>query len=254
MANERLRDALLRTGITTTVLADTLGVNPKTAERWVTTDRPPYPRHRHAITRLVQESESYLWPNAIAPERTTQISESEVIHLYPRRSTVPGELWSRLLDQATEQISILAYAGLFFPEREPKLAKMLAAKAANGCGVEILLGDPESHAVALRGSEEDVGDAMAAKIRNVLPFYRRLEGVEGVGIRYHETALYNSIYRFDDEMLVNTHAYGSTAAFNPVLHLRRLPNGELFEFYAETFGRVWDTGRSIWSATGEHGG
>jgi hypothetical protein len=31
-------------------------------------------------------------------------------------------------------------------------------------------------------------------------------------IRLHDTPLYNSIYRFDDELLVNTHVYGLLAA------------------------------------------
>lgn len=248
MANERLRDALLKGGITTALLAERLGVNPKTAERWITLDRPPYRRHRHAIAAMVRESESYLWPSALSPEGAARVNESEVVHMYARRSTVPGELWGRLLERACKRISVLAYAGLFFPEREPKLAKILTAKAAAGCQVEILLGDPKCDAVALRGAEEGVGDAMAAKIRNVLPFYQPLRDTEGVQVRFHETALYNSIYRFDDEMLVNTHTYGFTAAFAPVLHLRQLSGGELFDMYAESFERVWSTGRPVWES------
>lgn len=36
MANERLREAILNAGLTPYELADKLGVNPKTVERWVT--------------------------------------------------------------------------------------------------------------------------------------------------------------------------------------------------------------------------
>ena len=35
MANERLRTALLQRGVTPTDLADTVGVDPKTIERWI---------------------------------------------------------------------------------------------------------------------------------------------------------------------------------------------------------------------------
>ena len=43
-------------------------------------------------------------------------------------------------------------------------------------------------------------------------------GVRGVEIRQHETVLDNSLCRFDDEMLVNTHIVGSPAPHDPVLH------------------------------------
>lgn len=248
MPNERLRDAMLKNGLAPSDVAARLGVNPKSVERWITLDRPPYPRHRHALAALLRESESYLWPSALPPERAVRVAQSEVVHMYPRRSAVPSDLWGRLLDQASERISILVYAGLFFPEQDPKLPKVFKKKAAARCRVEILLGDPDCDAVALRGAEERVGDAMAAKIRNVLALYDELRGVEGVQLRFHDTALYNSIYRFDDEMLVNTHVYGVTAPHAPVLHLRRLSGGDLFDTYANSFDRVWSTSRAIWSS------
>jgi hypothetical protein len=36
--------------------------------------------------------------------------------------------------------------------------------------------------------------------------------VEGVEFRLHRTVLYNSIYRADDQVLVNTHVFGLAAA------------------------------------------
>jgi hypothetical protein len=49
----------------------------------------------------------------------------------------------------------------------------------------------------------------------------------------------NSIYRFDDDMFVDTHVYGSIAAHAPVLHLRRLSDGDLGT-YAESFDVIWN--------------
>ena len=65
MANERLRDALLRNGLTPDQVARAVDVDPKTVERWITKGRAPYPKHRHAIAAMVKESENYLWPAAI---------------------------------------------------------------------------------------------------------------------------------------------------------------------------------------------
>lgn len=250
MANERLRDAMLRAGLTPFALGEKLDVSPKTVERWITLGRLPYPRHRHAIATLLQERESYLWPDALPPDRAAKLAESEVVHIYSRRAVVPGDLWHRLVEQAEQQIGILVISGLFLPEQVPTLIKSLKAKALAGVQVRILLGDPQSESVAVRGAEEGIGEAMASKVRNALSFYEPLRGIDSVGAKFHSTTLYNSIYRFDEEMLVNTHVYGFPAAHAPVLHLRRLSGGDLFDTYADSFDRVWSSGRPIWHIAG----
>ncbi|MFI5491347.1 hypothetical protein [Actinoplanes sp. NPDC051859] len=166
--------------------------------------------------------------------------------VFPRRAAVPLDLWGRLAEQAVSEIGILVFSGLFLPEQVPQLVRLLKEKAHEGVNIRILLGDPDSEAVSNRGAEEGIGESMASKIRNVLAFYRPLQGVAGVNVKFHSTTLYNSIYRFDGEMLVNTHAYGFPAAHAPVLHLRRLSSGELFDTYADSFDRVWSSGKPVW--------
>ena len=56
-------------------------------------------------------------------------------------------------------------------------------------------------------------------------------------IHLHDTTLYNSIYRFDDDMLVNAHLYATIAYAAPVFHLRQLAAGELFTNYMQSFER-----------------
>jgi hypothetical protein len=98
---------------------------------------------------------------------------------------------------------------------------LLARKAAEGVSVRFLLGDPDSPHGDTRGQDEGIDAAMAAKICNVLVLYCALRQIEGVQFRVHSTVLYNSIYRADDELLVNPHVYGVAAAQAPVVHLRR---------------------------------
>jgi hypothetical protein len=57
--------------------------------------------------------------------------------------------------------------------------------------------------------------------------------------------LYNSIYRTDEELLVNAHVWGVNAYLAPVLHLRRLAGGSLFDTYTGSFEAVWATSRPI---------
>ena len=80
---------------------------------------------------------------------------------------------------------------------------------------------------------------MAAKIRNALPLYRHLDAVENIEIRLHRTVLYNSIYRADDQLLVNQHSYGIPAAQAPVFRLCDTDGGEMTALYLDSFERVW---------------
>ena len=57
--------------------------------------------------------------------------------------------------------------------------------------------------------------------------------------------LYASLFRFDESMMVNTHTYGAYAARSPVLHLRRVPGGQLFDYYDRAYERVWAAGDDV---------
>jgi transcriptional regulator with XRE-family HTH domain len=247
MANDRVRDALLRNGLSPDDAADRLGVDRKTIERWITTGRTPYRKHRHELAALLHESEGYLWPAALDSSRRAEVARSEVIEIYPHRADSPIELWSRLFSDVNGELDVLVYAGLFLPEQEPKFVRRLAKKADSGLKIRMLLGDPESPVVAQRGTEERIGDSLAYRIRNALHHFEALDDTEGIEIRLHATTLYNSLFRFDDELLVTSHVYGLPGAHAPLLHLRRLAEGDLFSTYAESFERVWSVARPAWT-------
>jgi transcriptional regulator with XRE-family HTH domain len=248
MSNERLRDAILSAGESATSVGERIGVDAKTVERWITKGRTPYARHRVRVAELVGQRESYLWPGAVSQERADRASRSELVELYPRRALItPGE-YERLLSDATAFIDILVYAALFLPEQNPHLIELLRAKGASGARVRVLLGDPASPAVQVRGSEEGIDDAVATKVRNTIALVRKpLAKARGVNVRLHGTTLYTSIYRGDDEMVANPHVYGLPAAQSPALRLRRLSAGGLFDTYAAMYDRVWEKAKPAWS-------
>jgi len=239
MPNERLRAALLERGLTPAALGEEIGVDQKTVERWMS-GRTPYRRHRYAVASRLQLDEAYLWPGALSREQVAAASDSEVLAIYAHRSDVPRDAWERMFASAEREIGVLAYAGLFLAE-DAAAKKVLAERARAGVRVRMLMGDPDSEPVAERGADEGVDDAMAAKIRNALVLYRSLRGTEGVEFRFHRTILYNSIYVADDQLMVNTHVYGLTAALAPVWHLRKVAGGEIAGTYLDSFERVWDT-------------
>jgi hypothetical protein len=84
---------------------------------------------------------------------------------------------------------------------------LIGSKARTGTVVRIILGDADSAYVDQRGNDEGIHDAMAAKIRNAILLYRPLLAAD-VEIRLHSTVLYNSLYRSDDEMLINRKSSG----------------------------------------------
>jgi hypothetical protein len=81
---------------------------------------------------------------------------------------------------------------------------------------------------------------MAERVRIALSYLAPAMDAPGVEFRLHDTTLYNSIFRSDGTMLVNTHAYGSGAGGNPVLHLQRVAGGRVFDTYQQSFERVWE--------------
>lgn len=238
MANEVLRDAIHRSDLTVDSLAQKIKVDPKTVARWISSGQKPYRKHMHEVAKVVQVPVNQLWPDGLSAEQQSAVSESEVIATYPRRSLLPSDSWSRLFEKATNHIDILAYVALFLPEQDPTLIPAIKEKARSGTKIRVLLGDPDCAAMAMRGAEEGIGDAIAAKLRNVMSFYRQLAGIENVYIGFHETTLYNSIYRYDDEMLVSMHALGLPGAHAPLMHIRRLAGGQWFYLYAGIFDRV----------------
>ncbi|MGK5520753.1 XRE family transcriptional regulator [Micromonospora sp. URMC 107] len=241
--NERLRTVMVRRGIRVEDLADECGVDPKTVERWISLGRVPHRRHRWSAARRLGAEEAYLWPEVVASAngRRGEASRAELIEVYPDRASVPRELWLRLLSEAQERIDVLVFSGTFFAQTQPRVARMLADRLSVGVQVRLCFGDPSSDAVAVRDREEQLGGTLGAKIRAALTYYRELAGVDGCEIRLHPTTLYNSLFRYDDEVLVNPHAYGEAASANPTFHFRRLDGGGLFEHYVNSFDRVWAT-------------
>ncbi|MEU8071457.1 DUF5919 domain-containing protein [Micromonospora sp. NPDC049151] len=241
MANKRLRDALERSRISLAELALFTECDVKTVSRWLG-GRVPHPRTRFKIAKRLKEDEEYLWPGARRAADDTSNSAG-MVQFYPTRGAVPHNLWDRLLDEATDDVDILVYVGMFLTEK-PDLLDRLRGKANAGARIRILLGDRDSSAVKQRSIEEGIGrETISAKIDHANAFFRPLRGVAGVEVRSHSTVLYNSIYRFDREMIVNPHVYGKTAPMAPAMHLRKTATYGLFDTYAASFEAVWESSR-----------
>ncbi|WP_157224056.1 XRE family transcriptional regulator [Nocardia paucivorans] len=164
-----------------------------------------------------------------------------MVQIWPTRLEVPHDVWRALMRQVTNRIDVLVYAGGFLVE-SLDFVDVVRTKAAAGVVIRILLGESDSPEVIARSREEGL-PSLPQRCRSTLEYLWETTSSPMVDIRTHRTPLYNSIYRFDDSMLVNTHSYGTYAARSPVQHLQRVPGGHLFGYYTESFEAVWATGR-----------
>jgi phosphatidylserine/phosphatidylglycerophosphate/cardiolipin synthase-like enzyme len=243
MPNERLRTTLANSDHDARSLADELGLDHKSVQRWITKDVTPRRSTANRAGKILGVSPAWLWPELEAERQSA--SEAEMVTLYPHRSDVPRHLWLDLLTAATQRVWLYANASLFLPEENPESIDLIRQKAENGTQVRILMADPDSPQCVTRGIEERLFEAIPARVRMALSYYAPLAGVPGVEFMLQKETLYNSIFVYDDDMLINQHAYGMYGYMAPVLHLRRIERGDFFDMYIQSFERVWEVSAPI---------
>lgn len=72
-----------------------------------------------------------------------------------------------------------------FARGQPGRISIIKHKAERGVAVRILMGDPDSEPMRLRGREERLFDAIPSRIRMALAYYRPLVDTPGVQFRLH---------------------------------------------------------------------
>ncbi|WDZ91385.1 helix-turn-helix transcriptional regulator [Nocardiopsis sp. HUAS JQ3] len=241
--NERLRICLERSGHTMASLALHVGTDPKTVARWVSTGRVPHRRNAHAVARVLGADVRELWP--ALERRARRATDTDLVAVHRQRPDVSAEQWRSMFAAAERTIDILVYAALFLHEQIPGWNDLLKARAEDGVHVRVLIGDPDCEAVRVRGGEERFGHGIQSRCHLAAMHYRPLAAVPGVSVRVHSTTLYNSLYRADDHMYVNTHMYGVNAYGNPLLRLKRTAPQGLFDAYAASMDAVWCTARPL---------
>lgn len=234
--NQRLYDAIRQCGWTSTDLAVKLGVDPKTVERWITSGRRPHRESRTAVAEFLGVPAALLWPDAMTPPSGL----GDLVGVYRTRTELSPATVRSLLDGAHEHIDVLAFAALWLWDSVPAFAETIAAKAADGVEVRVCLGDPDSPAVRIRGEEEGIGDRMAARCRLALDYAKPIAEVDPSAVRCSDLTLYTSLFRFDDDVLVNMHLWGNPACESPVLHSRASHDRGLGANALRSFERVWN--------------
>jgi len=222
-------------------IAEKVGTDPKTVGRWITTGRLPRPGVRHKLAQLLGVPEAVLWPDAPGVAYGT----SELVGICTNRRELPPATVSSLLDAAEHQVDVLAYAALWLWDTVPAFADHVELKIAHGAAVRICLGDPDSEAVLLRGREEGVDGDLAGRCRLAARYAQQIQRVDPDAVRLSGATLYASIFRFDDELLVNTHLYGNPAGESPVYHFHRDSDHAIAAGAIRSFERVWQAAQPL---------
>lgn len=244
MANERLRAAMDRASLSIESAAREARVDPKTVQRWLS-GRVPHPRHRWALAERVDEDEEFLWPGARRRQADALGAAAEVVAAYPYRADLDAGRWWNLISRAEHQIDLLGYTLYFLPQQHPELVDLLRTKCERGCKVRVALADPASDHVRRRDEEEQEAITLVARIQTSLKAFTPLLDCDGADLRFQDVPLYNSVFRFDDEMLVTPMLYATPGHSAPLLHLRRIGPSGLFSRFAAHFEGVWADSRPI---------
>ena len=242
--NERLRTAMLRAGVDSVGLAHAAGVDAKTVSRWLG-GRVPHRRSRVLIAQRLGEDESTLWPSARPDQAPGGPATPEVLGAWAHRADIPTTLWVALLEGARERIDLLGYAYPFLFELTPQATALLAERCRQGLRVRIAVADPDCPHVAERDALEQLNGTLTGRVRLTLMWLQELAATPNAAVGVHAVHLYNSVFRFDDQMIVTPHLFRAHGYQHPALHLRRLSAFGMFESFAEQFQQVWDTVRFV---------
>ncbi|WP_329069895.1 helix-turn-helix domain-containing protein [Streptomyces sp. NBC_01429] len=243
--NTTLRDAISDANMTRSKLARTVGVTSKTVERWLSDPtRVPHPETRQEVAEALGVSAEVLWPKAIRSAIKTG-PEREIVAAYPYRNACPTSVWGRLIDGASTSIIFAGYTNYFVWQEHPRLAARLKAKAASGCSVRFLVGDPDSQVTRRREEIEGVPLTVGTRIRITLDALSKMGDAPGIEARFSDDHIALSVFTFDDEMLVTPHLSSLLGHESPMLHLRRLGDDGLYDRFASHVLALWEDGRTV---------
>lgn len=223
-------------------LARQVGVDPKTVSRWIGDGRVPRDYHRRAVAELLHLNPSVLWPS---DDPGASDCSSEVVAAYAHRADVQAHQWRAMFLGAETEIDLLGYAFLFLPESFPGLIEALRDKARSGVMVRICFVDPTCDNAQIRDQEEALDEGLLARIRTSMRYFRGVSDFDGIEVRCHTAPMYNSTFRWDDDMFVTPHLFGLPGYHAPLFHLKRRMDGGLFDTFANNIDAHWNASHEI---------
>ena len=243
--NEQLRHALRNAGLEIDELAAELGVDPKTAQRWLT-GRTPYPRYRRRVADALRVPERVLWPYEVPDRDRVEAAATETIDVLTARDSPD---WRELLADARERVELLDLTlGGVITDGDGRL---LADAARRGCRVRVLVSDRDSIHLAI--AEQEAGryvsltsrsassDDLDRVVELLSPHLERGE----LELRKFVGAGSYRILVFDDQALVRLRLPGVDADAMPWLYLTRERGDGILTGFTQHFETVWQNSEPL---------
>ena len=248
--NESLRERVRGKRLSDRRFADGVGVSVKTVHRWLAdVDHKVREENARRAAEVLGCTPHDLWPQQYPASDGSRLATTWVKPfmptVYATRSQVPVSLWQQHFADAHRAVDILVFAATFLFDTVDEFVDTLADAAERGVAVRVLIGDPESTSMILRGQEEDIGEAVIARCRTTVELLAPRATTPGLQIRTHQTTLYASMFRVDDDMILNFHIYGSPGRNNPVMVFARADEPRLWATFDQAFNRVWDNAKPL---------
>ncbi|MFK0140320.1 hypothetical protein [Streptomyces murinus] len=105
-----------------------------------------------------------------------------------------------MITKAERELTFAGYANYFLWLEQARLGSALKRKAAQGCRVRFLVGDPDSELTRSREQDEDVALTLSTLIRVTLSELEKIRSRPGIDARYSDGHTHLSVFRFDDGM------------------------------------------------------
>jgi transcriptional regulator with XRE-family HTH domain len=240
VTNDRLRAALQNASIDAEQLADAVGVDYKTVQRWVS-GRQPRGRYRAAVAAALGVSERELWPEA-AVEPKDGGGRMELVGAFARSDDVLAPDWKTAITEAGERIDLLDYT-LIRILGTPGIRDVLSAKAKAGCQIRLLISYATRARLAqdipLNTPYDDDPPAAMAEIARSRAIINQLTEHDNIQARKFAAMRFNTIVRTDQRMLVTLHLWGVNGQQAPVIHLKALDHPGLFDQFAQHYEHIW---------------
>ncbi|GAA2725924.1 MULTISPECIES: XRE family transcriptional regulator [Streptomyces] len=190
------------------------------------------------------------WPKAVR-DRMQGRSGQDVVQSYPYRSACPSTVWGELIAGARDELFFGGYTSYFLWTQVPALPDVLRRKAAAGCRVRFLIGDPDGAVTRQREEIEGVALAVSTRIRMTIEQLAGMNADEGVEARFSAPAdavnhISLSVFRFDDDALVTPHLARQVGHDSPLLHVRRRgEGGGMFARFVAHVEELWARGHPV---------
>jgi hypothetical protein len=214
--NESLRERVRGRKLSDRRFADGVGVSLKTVQRWLgDVDHKVREENARRAAEVLGCTPHDLWPQQYPVLAGTHSAAGWVkpftATVYATRSQVPVRIWQQHFADAQRSVDILVFAATFLFDTVDDFVDILVDAAGRGVAVRLLIGDPDGTSMTLRGEEEGIGEAVVARCRTTVELLAPRATTPGLQIRIHQTTLYSSMFRVDDDMIVNFHIYGGAA-------------------------------------------